>query len=585
MRIIRIAMLCAVVFLLAASPVFAADESNDSLMNLTISIVWEDQDNSFSTRPNEVPLVLTKNGINFQEITLSASDNWTIKIENLPSFSSASTTLDAVSNDAAAKWIIESSSDTGEHWIQYTTDSDWSTSTYSADFLLDSSTENMLQVVNSSETSYLVFYKDENGELLTDQNGTIIQQCSPGETYFSVPSSAYSILVSHLNSDNHFAVQILEPQNQTAVTYSVAPLDPLPCYKPSINNTTVTFTLTSLSASINLKNTDLLSSEDVIETTISSSDGFTDSTILSSSNGWTADITALRTSPLIDFSIDSPANAEKISGAASLKGHSFSILGDSFSEISEKLSEDDPEGYAGDCKWWNQIASSLDMTLLSNQAVGGSGININTSAFDRISLLKKGAQAPDDILILIGINDLINGASTEELSSDYQDMLNKLQTTYPLSNLILFTYPQVYGYFSSAIRECNEVIRQSAAVNGLLVIDLENWSVSEEEIESYLRTDDDLHPNREGQLLMGELAVQELEEVSVSAYSLSTDISDVYSYILTYKEGGYQIELSNNASKPAFHYTIIVIAAIGFVVLFFLTALIILLLKRQKKFL
>lgn len=121
MRIIRIAMLCAVVFLLAASPVFAADESNDSLMNLTISIVWEDQDNSFSTRPNEVPLVLTKNGINFQEITLSASDNWTIEIENLPSFSSASTTLDAVSNDAAAKWIIESSSDTGEHWIQYTT--------------------------------------------------------------------------------------------------------------------------------------------------------------------------------------------------------------------------------------------------------------------------------------------------------------------------------------------------------------------------------------------------------------------------------------------------------------------------------
>lgn len=188
MRIIRIAMLCAVVFLLAASPVFAADESNDSLMNLTISIVWEDQDNSFSTRPNEVPLVLTKNGINFQEITLSASDNWTIEIENLPSFSSASTTLDAVSNDAAAKWIIESSSDTGEHWIQYTTDSDWSTSTYSADFLLDSSTENMLQVVNSSETSYLVFYKDENGELLTDQNGTIIQQCSPGETYFLSPA-------------------------------------------------------------------------------------------------------------------------------------------------------------------------------------------------------------------------------------------------------------------------------------------------------------------------------------------------------------------------------------------------------------
>ena len=84
---------------------------------------------------------------------------------------------------------------------------------------------------------------------------------------------------------------------------------------------------------------------------------------------------------------------------------------------------------------------------------------------------------------------------------------------------------------------------------------------------------------------MGELAVQELEEVSVSAYSLSTDISDEYSYVLTYKEGGYQIELSNNASKPAFHYTIIVIAAIGFVVLFFLTALIILLLKRQKKFL
>lgn len=86
MRIIRIAMLCAVVFLLAASPVFAADESNDSLMNLTISIVWEDQDNSFSTRPNEVPLVLTKNGINFQEITLSASDNWTIEIENLLPF-------------------------------------------------------------------------------------------------------------------------------------------------------------------------------------------------------------------------------------------------------------------------------------------------------------------------------------------------------------------------------------------------------------------------------------------------------------------------------------------------------------------
>lgn len=579
-------------FLLSAFPVHAAEWMDGASVDVPVSIVWNDQEDNSSARPSEITLMLLKNELNYQEITLSAAENWTATINGLPATTPETSDLTADSSDIAAKWSLESSNDNNGQWLQYTADSDWTTSKYSVAAVSTSQTELPFRVTNSSDTPYLVFYGDKVDTFLSDQNGSIVQLCPLGETDFVVPDNASNIYVSHLNNDKFFSVQALNPEKQSSVVYSVRPSETVPCYIPSAQGTTITYTAANISVPVSASWTELPQQDAELRISLNASGKSVASIILTASNNWQAKFNILRKSPFIHFSdVSSTTSSEKVvQNASSLSGHWFSILGDSFSEVSEEDYGDDPEGYGLDSKWWYRAASSLGMNLLSNQGIGGSGVNVSTSedcqntAFDRINLLKTDSRVPDDILILLGINDLISGQTKNEFISNYRKMLDKLQEAYPQTNLILFTYPQVHTYFSSTILQCNQLIRQIASEYGFVVIDLENWSVSEEKSTSYLRTNDTLHPNRKGQLLMGEMAAEQLKQISITDYNLSIQASKNYQTELSYKEGSFILEVSSDASQASGRRILLLIIG-SLAVLLGAVILIILFLKRQQKYL
>ena len=572
----------AAVFLFLSVPVYAS-EGNNSSTDLPVSIVWDDQNNLYSSRPEEVTLMVTKNGTAFQEITLSSQNNWSAEIPNVPSFSPEATELSPNTSDPAAKWILGDPDENGAKWLQYSADSNWTTSEYSVSELTD--TSKTFQIVNNTQDTYLVFYKDEAGNLLSDSNGSIVCSCSAGETILTIPDNAFTFCVSYVNSDVYYSVQALNTDKQYPADYSVYPVDTAPGYLPSVSGTVINYTLAATTVDTDLSGTVTADQNLSIDISLQSSDGYADDAVLDYSNNWKESLTFFRTSPLIYFSHEGNDNTVP---ASSLSDHYYSVLGDSFSEASDGTAGNDPEGYSLDSKWWRQMAESLGMHLLSNQAAGGSGVNVSTTeevsntAFDRIPSLGTENHSPDDILILIGINDLIRGTSPETLSSDYNRMLDELQTVYPLSNLILFTYPQVYGYFSSSIRQCNQIIRQAAANHGLVVIDLEDWNIEEEEISSYLRTDDTLHPNQEGQRVMGKMAAEQLTQIPVTEYSFSIETSNNIPLTVDCESGSFQIAVLNNSTSEPYYFYIIVIACP--VILLFVIFLIYLV-RRHKKYL
>lgn len=577
-----------IMFLICASPVYANDQNNNAYIDLPVSITWEDQNNLYSSRPEKVTLMLTKNGTDLQEIELSSQNNWNAELKNMPVFSPEASEITSVSSDSAARWTLESPDNTDTLWLQYTSDPEWVTSEYAASS--STSDSGILQIINSSEEYYLVFFKDEDGNLLSDQNGSITQQCAPGETDFTVPDEASSFCVSYLASDSYFTVQKIIPDELIPVDYTVYPTDTVPCYIPTVDGTDVTYTMNELSIGLNATDRLSFSDEFEIDVSLNSSDNVVeDVTKLTSMNNWTAEVHIARSTPLIYFS----GSTEKDTPTGfSGTGYTFSVLGDSFSEVSDPTSDDDPEGYSLNSKWWQQVASIFGVRLLSNQACGGSGVNVSTTedisntAFDRIPLLCSEKSLPDDILILIGINDLIRGDSPEVLSDNYDRLLDELQSAYPCSNLILFTYPQVYGYFSTTIRQCNHIIRLAAAKHGLVLIDLEDWNVSEQEVTSYLRTDDTLHPNRKGQLLMGEIAAEQLRELSVTEYTFSAHTTGDYSTSVKYEAGNCRITITtdetNIISENKFNYHILLIICAGILSIIILCVYH---LKKQKKYL
>ncbi|MDO4339767.1 MAG: GDSL-type esterase/lipase family protein [Eubacteriales bacterium] len=561
MTIISKLSTAAAIFLLLACPVHAAEQTDSASIDVPVSIVWEDQEDNCSARPSEVKLMLLKNGLDYQEITLSAAQNWTTSITELPAFS-LGTDLTAVSSDDAAKWETESVDESGQSWLQYTADSNWATSEYDLSESSDSSAKATLRVINSTDTPYLAFFENAEGDFLSDQSGSIVKQCPRGETDFSLPDNASCVYVSHLNSDELFSVQTLDSDKKSPVVYSICPGETVPGYTPEVNGTSVTYTAVSVPVSVRTSWENTPQSDAEFKISITASGKTAADAILSSSNNWQTDLDIFRQSPFIYFSNadEDTSVGQSFGNTPSLFGHWFSILGDSLSEVVEGEYGNAGEGYGLDCKWWYQAASSLGMKLLSNQSSGGSGVNVSTSddasntAYDRIPLLKSDSRTPDDILILLGINDLIRGRTPDDLKDDYRRMLDELQDTYPQANLILFTYPQVYTEYSSTISQCNQLIRQTASEYGLVVIDFENWPVSEEESALYLRTDDALHPNRKGQLLMGEIAAEQLEQIPVTNYHLSIQESGNYDPGISYKDGTFTLTVSSASNEKSSRY-------------------------------
>lgn len=203
-------------------------------------------------------------------------------------------------------------------------------------------------------------------------------------------------------------------------------------------------------------------------------------------------------------------------------GRRLVVLGDSLSAAYDwKIEGDDPNARGMASQWWFAAAREFGMTLLKNDSVSSSGVfketekGLGDSGLQRCASLHTAAQEPDDIFVLLGVNDLLNGCTVEKLAEGYRSMLQETQKRYPQARIVLFSYPRFgtakeYDRYVEKVDRLNAVIRAAAAECGVDFVDLSGTPFTAKNIGRYTRGPEDFHLNRRGQELVGQQAVQGL---------------------------------------------------------------------------
>ena len=184
------------------------------------------------------------------------------------------------------------------------------------------------------------------------------------------------------------------------------------------------------------------------------------------------------------------------------KGKYFSVLGDSISTLAGYNPPDHAVFYEGsNCflaeifspedTWWGAVIQGLEARLLVNDSFSGSMVCKHPAcqiesygcSDERTGNLARGAQHPDVVMVLLGINDwgcgmqLLPDDQRQDLrvfSVAYETMLAKIKANYPQAEVWCLTlprscwnsHPQVeipvyragghFGEYCSVIRACAE---------------------------------------------------------------------------------------------------------------------------------
>jgi lysophospholipase L1-like esterase len=200
-------------------------------------------------------------------------------------------------------------------------------------------------------------------------------------------------------------------------------------------------------------------------------------------------------------------------------GRFFSVLGDSVSTLAGYNPQECGVHYDWQMKrmtnitdmvdtWWGKVITELGGQLLVNHSWSGStacrlpGCEIECYGCSdhRTGILGTEDQAPDVVMIFLGINDLGFGVGLEDFSAAYELMLRKIHNNYPQAEIWCLTIPNFSGIGSRAEGH-NGVIRACAAAEGCRCMDLYRPDV-------LCDTIDGIHPTARGMMTMAELVLE-----------------------------------------------------------------------------
>lgn len=214
----------------------------------------------------------------------------------------------------------------------------------------------------------------------------------------------------------------------------------------------------------------------------------------------------------------------------------FSILGDSISTFDGC----NPAGFAvfyqGDrCSatgvrspgdtWWKLLVDELGGTVIANASFSGSLVSggdfPSATAPERIEALRGvDGQAPQVVVIFMGINDFGRGAAVEDFSASYDLLLARLACTYPTSEVWCCTVPPArlagavsptftWRLHGMSLGEYNHTIARAAQRHGCRLVDMCGLGFDYEAL-------DGTHPTREGMGQIAQMALACLREGEAS---------------------------------------------------------------------
>ena len=226
------------------------------------------------------------------------------------------------------------------------------------------------------------------------------------------------------------------------------------------------------------------------------------------------------------------------------KNKKFAVLGDSISTLEGISIPEEAAFYEGIHKleadvlavsdtWWGRVIDSLGGVLLVNNSISGSMVSKHPDCMiesygcsdERTSSLSRSGEAPDVIMVFMGLNDWGYGVKLESMNKGedgdlsvfsvaYGTMLEKLKSNYPDSEIWCFTLPVStctrktnfsFPYLKGGrhIAEYCGVIRFCAKKNKCRVIELYRPNAPCDTIDGF-------HPNSDGMKTIADSVIGQL---------------------------------------------------------------------------
>ncbi len=141
------------------------------------------------------------------------------------------------------------------------------------------------------------------------------------------------------------------------------------------------------------------------------------------------------------------------------------------------------------------ILTGLIGKTVTNDGSYGSTAAAGSGRCSTVISKRKGAY----MLVLYGINDILFGRSTSQISGSLESIVNTCRNKHVVP--VLATYPiPIHGHeiFAGATYRLNNAIRNLASQYGLKCVDLEKEFLDGSDPDPALYLDDGLHPNAEG---------------------------------------------------------------------------------------
>ena len=204
-----------------------------------------------------------------------------------------------------------------------------------------------------------------------------------------------------------------------------------------------------------------------------------------------------------------------------LKGKKISILGDSISTyrgLSNDASANATTGanpyfyrdpFPPERTYWMRVILDFQMTLCVNNSWSGgnlSGAEYESAGVNRAAeLARDDGQAPDFVIVFMGINDLGRGVDVSVFAADYEKTLDTVRQKYPEAAVCCVNLPDRDVYVTKRAEDFNRAIEQAVrrAGSNFFVADLFHSRLNHDFY--YNNTVDGLHPDEDGMRFIAEV--------------------------------------------------------------------------------
>ena len=204
-----------------------------------------------------------------------------------------------------------------------------------------------------------------------------------------------------------------------------------------------------------------------------------------------------------------------------LKGKRLSILGDSISTYRDVSNNPDynsalyynpyfyTDPFPVEKTYWHQLMDKLGLTLCVNNSWSGgnlSGIDNEGSGVNRVNCLSdNNGEAPDVIIVFMGINDLGRRVSPEVFSADYERTLETIKSKYANAMVCCVNLPDREPIMKKRTELFNAIIEDAVkkAGDSFFVADLFGSRLNNDFY--YMNTVDGLHPAESGMTVIAEV--------------------------------------------------------------------------------